>query len=430
MMRSSWALAVAATLFAACAKSEPPSDKGSGSDVDPPGIELPRLSAGGVPAPTSAPLLVASRTALTIDGNPVLALHDGAVATEDKEGGALGINVRRLGAKLTLPHGPNDPLAIALDRTLTYELLIEVMYSAKQPDPHWDHFALLARSGDRRVAIPLVVPPRAQPAMVGGRGPAGPAKIVPIDQGGSTPVTTTAHVAVTDSDGTEVIRNKIESAYLAGIKHCYKQLLRSKPTAQGTLGIGFTVTTDGRVATPTAHGIDPTLETCVLAQLKTYRFPIQHDAAGNATEPAFHIKLKMISDSDDRASAPAPPNTATSVPVAPEPDPHADPKLIVSIAATDILLWSISELEGTIEQPLLKIAKSDPTAMAQLGKALADVVQRRWGSAARPADPRQIIFMAPPTESIQSVASALAAIRVTGDGKELFPDIVLSSGFQ
>ncbi len=431
MTRWSCAVAVAVTLLSACEKSAALPDKGSGSAIDPPGIELPRLAAGGVPAPTSAPLLVASRATVTLDGSPVLVLHDGAVAAEDKEGGALGINVPKLGVKLTLPHGPNDPLALAFDRTLTYELLLEVMFSAKQHDPHWDHFALLARSGDRRVAIPLVIPPRARPTpppddISGGRGSA---PDVVSGGGGSATATATANVALADADGTEVIRDKIETAYMAGIKHCYKQLLRTKPTAQGTLRIGFTLTTKGRVATPTAQGIDPILEACVVDLMKTYRFPVQRDAAGNAIEPAFHINLKMVADSDDHAPPPAPPDPVAPAPDAAAPDPHADPKLFVSVTSTDILVWSITGLEGTLQAPLLKIAKSDPTAMAQLGKTLADVVQRRWGTGARPTPSRQIVYQASSTESIQSVASAMAAMRATADGKELFPDIMLSSGF-
>ena len=414
----SFKCAVAIGLLAACGKSEPAPDKGP---IDPPGIELPQLDRGGVPPPTPAPLLVGSRAELTLDGVQVVALHDGEVAAEDKQGGAFGISVRRLGAKLTLPHGPTDALALALDRSLTYNLLLEVLYSAKQPYPHWDHFALLARSGDHRVAIPLVLPTVATEAaanLTAGGGNGGP-----IDHG-STPDAGTVHFTMASSTGADVIRDKTASVYLAGLKRCYKQLLRSKPTARGTLRIGFTVAKDGRVADPAVHGIDPALETCVLAELNRYRFPIQRDAAGSASESAFSLDLEMTADAGDR------PDTATVAPVAPAPDPHADPKLFVAMTATYIVVWSRSGLEGTIEQPLVKIAKSAPTAMTQLGQALAGVVQRRWGSVARPADSRQIIFMANPTEPLQSVASALAAIRATADGKELFPDILLSSGFR
>lgn len=70
-------------------------------------------------------------------------------------------------------------------------------------------------------------------------------------------------------------------------------------------------------------------------------------------------------------------------------DPAVSPdeqplQLVVSITSTEIRLWSISGLEGTLTEPKLRIAKRPgdnpvpPYDYARLNAALKEIVNRRW----------------------------------------------------
>lgn len=86
-------------------------------------------------------------------------------------------------------------------------------------------------------------------------------------------------------------------------------------------------------------------------------------------------------------------------------------------------------LDARRQEPKLKIARSSPTAMADVTRALDEIVTRRW-----PSDPatreRHIAVQAERDVSIQTIAEVLVAVRATPASKRLFPDILLSSGFE
>lgn len=98
---------------------------------------------------------------------------------------------------------------------------------------------------------------------------------------------------------------------------------------------------------------------------------------------------------------------------------------VVAITGAKLLLWSISGTEGTLKQPKLAAARPD-----EIGKALAEIVSRRWPTAKRSNDDRAIVLMADAGTPMQTIADVLAVVRATPDGKELFPMIELSTGFE
>jgi biopolymer transport protein ExbD len=97
--------------------------------------------------------------------------------------------------------------------------------------------------------------------------------------------------------------------------------------------------------------------------------------------------------------------------------------MVVTIDKDKLLLWSISGKEGTLQQPKLVAHSAD-----EIGTALARIVEERWHGGSRADDDRSIIVMANSSTPMQTVADVLAAVRAGPDGKELFPNIMLSAG--
>jgi hypothetical protein len=102
---------------------------------------------------------------------------------------------------------------------------------------------------------------------------------------------------------------------------------------------------------------------------------------------------------------------------------------VVSVSKTELILWSISGLEGTLKMPKQRIPRSSATAVADLNKALATIVSSRYAKS-RPETSHEIILMADRATTIQDTLEIAAAMRTTADGSELFRDIMLSSGFE
>jgi biopolymer transport protein ExbD len=102
-------------------------------------------------------------------------------------------------------------------------------------------------------------------------------------------------------------------------------------------------------------------------------------------------------------------------------------KPVVTLTKSRVLLWSISGLEGTLKDPKLTLGRSE---LAKLTAGLAEIATRRFGDAKRAADDRQIIVMADAATSIKDVIDVLVAVRTTGEGEELFSDVLLSTGFE
>jgi len=68
------------------------------------------------------------------------------------------------------------------------------------------------------------------------------------------------------------IRNGIKQ-HFEGIRKCYDKMLESQSTIEGGITATFTIEPDGHVSESTATGFDPTVASCIAAEIKTITFP-------------------------------------------------------------------------------------------------------------------------------------------------------------
>lgn len=97
-------------------------------------------------------------------------------------------------------------------------------------------------------------------------------------------------LSFTDLDPSEVAR-LIRSRYLAGIKRCHQQALKTDPTAQGRVTIRFTVGPTGRVTTANVNGFSASVDSCIASQARRWRFGAPKDDSGKPTSADFQIPL-------------------------------------------------------------------------------------------------------------------------------------------
>ena len=91
----------------------------------------------------------------------------------------------------------------------------------------------------------------------------------------------------------DVVAAKILSAYMAGMRRCYKHVLAKDPSARGKLDIALAVTETGR-ARPKVSGFAQELDSCVQSLALSWRFPIPKDADGEATTATFKLSFKLV----------------------------------------------------------------------------------------------------------------------------------------
>jgi len=104
-------------------------------------------------------------------------------------------------------------------------------------------------------------------------------------------ISVTGKVSADSTLTPDVVLAKIQSAYLAGIKRCYKELLLKTSAAKGKLALAFTVDTKGKTTGASSKGFSTELDDCVKPQLATWRFPIPKDSDGDPTDATFAITL-------------------------------------------------------------------------------------------------------------------------------------------
>ena len=115
------------------------------------GIDPPTVDIGLDPLPEGPVVVIAPRGVL-IDGKVIVGIDHGKIAASDKEGGSTGVLVtnidhyatamfaeqtKRLGGKAA------PPVIIAIDKGLSVELLLEVLFSLEHAGA--THFALAAK---------------------------------------------------------------------------------------------------------------------------------------------------------------------------------------------------------------------------------------------------------------------------------------------
>lgn len=94
----------------------------------------------------------------------------------------------------------------------------------------------------------------------------------------------------------DIVLSKIKSAYMAGLKRCYKEYLKKDPSARGKITLSLTVNETGRTVQGKANGFAGEVDSCITNQMSSWRFPVPKDSDGEATEASFAITLQLVPD--------------------------------------------------------------------------------------------------------------------------------------
>jgi hypothetical protein len=94
----------------------------------------------------------------------------------------------------------------------------------------------------------------------------------------------------------DIVLSKIQSAYMAGLKRCYKEHLKKDASARGKVTLDLTVNETGRTVKGNAKGFASEVDACISGQMASWRFPIPKDKDGDATEASFRIALQLVPD--------------------------------------------------------------------------------------------------------------------------------------
>ena len=111
------------------------------------------------PLPEGAVTLTVTRDAILVEGLQIVAVRNGGVDASEKEGGAQGQKIPRLTQMLQSLRQVEDArrrekgepppaipeLLVIADRTTPYQLLIEIMFSAKQKEAGYKRFRLIVQ---------------------------------------------------------------------------------------------------------------------------------------------------------------------------------------------------------------------------------------------------------------------------------------------
>jgi biopolymer transport protein ExbD len=121
-------------------------------------------------------------------------------------------------------------------------------------------------------------------------------------------------------------------------------------------------------------------------------------------------------------------------------------QLVISVTRTELVLWSLSELEGTVKAPKARVPRNPdgaerPYEYSRLNDALAEIVARRWPDPqTRAPATRQIILQGDPKTPYSTIIEVMDATRAVmpdpgnpnkpNVGTILFPDVHFSMGFE
>jgi hypothetical protein len=89
---------------------------------------------------------------------------------------------------------------------------------------------------------------------------------------------------------------KIQSAYMAGLKRCYREYLKKDASARGKVSLSLTVNETGRTVKGAAHGFAGEVDECITALMSGWRFPIPKDKEGDPAEASFVVALQLVPD--------------------------------------------------------------------------------------------------------------------------------------
>ena len=94
----------------------------------------------------------------------------------------------------------------------------------------------------------------------------------------------------------DIVLAKIQSAYMAGLKRCYKEHLKKDASARGKVTLELTVNETGRTVQGNATGFASEVDSCIQGQMSSWRFPVPKDKDGEPTEASFKITLQLVPD--------------------------------------------------------------------------------------------------------------------------------------
>lgn len=87
---------------------------------------------------------------------------------------------------------------------------------------------------------------------------------------------------------------RIQGQYMQGLLRCYQQGLRVDASLRGKVAVAFTVTETGKLADGSARGVSTDVDACISAQMASWRFPVQRDADGAATDIDIQLSLALV----------------------------------------------------------------------------------------------------------------------------------------
>jgi hypothetical protein len=94
----------------------------------------------------------------------------------------------------------------------------------------------------------------------------------------------------------DIVMSKIQSAYMAGLKRCYREYLKKDASARGKVTLSLTINETGRTVQGAAKGFAGEVDDCISSLMAGWRFPIPKDKDGEATEASFSITLQLVPD--------------------------------------------------------------------------------------------------------------------------------------
>jgi hypothetical protein len=94
----------------------------------------------------------------------------------------------------------------------------------------------------------------------------------------------------------DIVLAKIQAAYMAGLKRCYKEYLTKDASAHGKVTLSLTIIETGRTGKGSAKGFSGEVDECIGNLMTGWRFPIPKDKEGDPTEASFSITLQLVPD--------------------------------------------------------------------------------------------------------------------------------------
>jgi TonB family protein len=90
----------------------------------------------------------------------------------------------------------------------------------------------------------------------------------------------------------EIVLQRINTLYRAGLERCYRLGLAQDSTLSGRVKINFTVDERGKVIDPDASGVSSQVDRCVRKAMSGWRFPIPRKG-GEPVDATFTVSLAL-----------------------------------------------------------------------------------------------------------------------------------------